>query len=491
MSSNPSSHEPHSVVQDDNAARALLEGDGDYKKDLKTRQIRMIAIGGAIGTGLFLGAGGRLATAGPALVFIYAVTGFFAFLMLRAMGELVLYRPTSGSFVSYAREFYGEKMAFVAGWMYWMLWAITSIVDVTAAAIYVHYWHFFTSVPQWVLALAALAIVLFVNLLSVKVFGELEFWFAIIKVFALVSFLVVGGIILAFRFPVDGGSTGFSLITDNGGWLPNGALPLVVVIVGVTFAYSGIELVGIAAGETKNPEKVMPRAINSVIARIVIFYVGAVLLLVLLLPYTAYSASESPFVTFFTRLGIPGAGNVMNFVVLTAALSSLNAGLYSTGRVLRSMAMGGKAPRFTAKISKSGVPTGGILLTACITLIGVGLNYVVPEHAFEIAINVSSLGTLTTWAVIVLCQLSLHRRALRGELTRPSFRMPGSPYTSWATLGFVFCVLVLMGLDYPVGTYTVASIPLVALLLALGWFAVRKNIVVLHTPEPVPVDKHP
>lgn len=233
---------------------------------------------------------------------MYAVTGFFAFLMLRAMGELVLHRPTSGSFVSYAREFYGEKMAFVAGWMYWMLWAITSIVDVTAAAIYVHYWHFFTSVPQWVLALGALAIVLFVNLLSVKVFGELEFWFAIIKVVALVSFLVIGGIVVALRFPVDGHATGFTLISDNGGWLPNGMLPLVIVIVGVTFAYSGIELVGIAAGETPNPAKIMPRAINSVIVRIMVFYVGAVLLLVLLLPYTDYSPTQSPFVTFFTQL---------------------------------------------------------------------------------------------------------------------------------------------------------------------------------------------
>ena len=479
MSTSHSPESPAVHIPSASSARLSHEGDGDYKKDLKTRQIRMIAIGGAIGTGLFLGAGGRLASAGPALVVVYAVTGFFAFLMLRAMGELVLHRPTSGSFVSYAREFYGEKMAFVAGWMYWMLWAITSIVDVTATAIYVHYWHFFTSVPQWVLALGALAIVLFVNLLSVKVFGELEFWFAIIKVVALVSFLVIGGIVVALRFPVDGHATGFTHISDNGGWLPNGMLPLVIVIVGVTFAYSGIELVGIAAGETPNPAKIMPRAINSVIVRIMVFYVGAVLLLVLLLPYTDYSPTQSPFVTFFTQLGIPGAGNVMNFVVLTAALSSLNAGLYSTGRVLRSMATSGTAPRFTARMSTSGVPYGGILLTAVVTLIGVGLNYVVPDHAFEIAINVSSLGTLTTWAVIVLCQMKLHRWATRGVAERPAFRMPFAPYSSYATLVFVAAVLVLMALDYPVGTYTVASVVVVIPALIAGWFAVRHQVRVL------------
>lgn len=460
-----------------------LEGDGDYKKDLASRQIRMIAVGGAIGTGLFLGTGGRLAAVGPALVPVYAVTGVFAFLMLRAMGELVLHRPTSGSFVSHAREFYGEKMAFVAGWMYWMLWAITSIVDVTAAAIYVHYWHFFTSVPQWMLALVALALVLTANLLSVKVFGELEFWFALIKVFALVAFLVVGAVVLAWRFPIEGESTGFGLILDHGGWLPKGALPLVVVFVGVTFAYSGIELVGIAAGETKNPEKMMPRAINSVIVRIVIFYVGSVLLLVLLMPFSRYSSGESPFVTFFTAIGIPGAGNVMNFVVLIAALSSLNAGLYATGRVLRSMAMSGNAPRFTARMSKSGVPTGGALLTAVVTLLGVGLNYVVPAYAFEIAVNVSSLGTLSAWTVIVLCQLKLQRRAARGELVRPAFRMPGAPYTSIATLGFVVGVLVLMLFDYPVGTYTVASLVVVVPLLVIGWLCVRRNVVALHGPK--------
>ncbi|MCP3427166.1 amino acid permease [Rothia sp. AR01] len=335
-----------------------------YRKALKPRQIQMIAIGGAIGTGLFMGAGGRMAEAGPALVVVYAICGFFAFLILRALGELVMHRPSSGSFVSYAREFYGEKMAFAAGWMYWINWAMTSIADVTAAALYMKFFQRYVpwlqGIDQWVFALAALVLVLSMNLLSVKVFGELEFWFAFIKVAALVVFLIVGVYFVLFGTPVEGHATGFSLISDNGGFFPQGVLPAFIIIQGVVFAYASIELVGTTAGETADPQRVIPRAIRTVILRIVVFYIGSVLLLALLLPYTSYRAGESPFVTFFGSIGIQGADVVMNLVVLTAALSSLNAGLYSTGRILRSMAVAGSAPRFAARINRNGVPYGGV-----------------------------------------------------------------------------------------------------------------------------------
>lgn len=325
-----------------------------YHKGLKPRQLQMIAIGGAIGTGLFLGAGGRLASAGPGLFLAYALCGIFVFFILRALGELVLHRPSSGSFVSYAREFFGEKAAFVAGWMYFLNWAMTAIVDVTAIATYMHYWGSFEVIPQWAIALVALVLVMSLNLVSVKWFGEMEFWAAMIKVIALVTFLIVGIVFLAGRIPVGSEMPGISLITDNGGLFPSGAWPLVIVISGVVFAYAAVELVGTAAGETENPEKIMPRAINSVIARIALFYVGSLVLLALLLPYTAYQAGTSPFVTFFSSIGLGGAGTIMNIVVLTAALSSLNAGLYSTGRILRSMAMNGSAPEFTKKMTKGG-----------------------------------------------------------------------------------------------------------------------------------------
>jgi len=454
----------------------LNSEDAGYHKSLKPRQLQMIAIGGAIGTGLFLGAGGRLSEAGPGLFIVYAVCGVFVFLILRAMGELVLHRPSSGSFVSYAREFLGEKAAFAAGWMYFLNWAMTTIVDSTAIAIYFRFWSVFDPVPQWLIALIALALVLGVNLVSVSVFGELEFWAALVKVLALTAFLVAGTIFLAGRYQIEGNLTGFSVIAETGGWFPTGMLPLVLVTSGVVFAYAAVELVGTAAGETAEPEKIMPRAINSVIARIALFYVGSLFLLALLLPYTDYSADESPFVTFFAKIGIDGAGPLMNIVVLTAAFSSLNAGLYSTGRILRSMAMNGSAPKFTGVISRRGVPYGGILLTASIGLLGVLLNSYVPEMAFEIVLNVASLGILASWATIIICQLQLYRWSEQGRMLRPSFRMWGSPYTGYITLVFLATVLVVMAFNYPIGTWTIASLLVVIPALIGGWFLVRDRV---------------
>ena len=347
---------------------AITAGDGDYHKGLSTRQVNMIAIGGALSTGLFMGAGGRLAQTGPGIVISYAICGALAFLILRALGELVMYRPSSGSFVSYAREFYGEKAAFASGWLYWLNWSMTAIVDITAAALYMNFFGRYVSwisaVPQWTWALAALLLVLGMNLISVKVFGELEFWFALIKVVALSAFLVAGCYFVIFGTPIEGHTTGWSLIQDNGGILPNGILPVLVLMQGVVFAYASIELLGTAAGEVENPEKVMPKAINTVIFRIAVFYVGSLILLSLLLPYVEYKAGESPFVTFFGTIGVPGMDVVMNLVVLTAAMSSLNAGLYSTGRILRSMSLNRSAPKFAGRISANGVPYGGIVITS-------------------------------------------------------------------------------------------------------------------------------
>ncbi|MER6969464.1 amino acid permease [Nocardioides sp. NPDC000445] len=454
----------------------LTDEDEGYHKSLSPRQLQMIAIGGAIGTGLFLGAGGRLHEAGPGLFLVYAFCGVFVFLILRALGELVLHRPSSGSFVSYAREFLGEPAAFAAGWMYFLNWAMTSIVDVTAIATYMHFWGTFEVVPQWVIALVALAVVLSMNLISVKLFGELEFWAALIKVVALLGFLVLGMIVLAGGEELNGQETGIGMVIDNGGLFPVGVLPLVIVISGVVFAYAAVELVGTAAGETAEPAKIMPRAINSVIARIAVFYVGSLVLLALLLPYTTYRADESPFVTFFDQLGIANSGTIMNLVVLTAALSSLNAGLYSTGRILRSMAMSGSAPGFTARMSRNGVPFGGILLTGCITLLGVGLNAIVPGQAFEIVLNMSALGIIASWATIVICQIQLYRRWKKGLMYRPDFRLWGSPWTGYATLVFLATVLVLMGFDYPIGTWTVATLVVIIPALMIGWRLVRDRV---------------
>ena len=460
----------------DTAAERLTREDTGYHKSLKNRQIQMIALGGAIGTGLFLGAGGRLASAGPGLFLVYAICGIFVFLILRALGELVLHRPSSGSFVSYAREFFGEKVAFAAGWMYFLNWAMTGIVDTTAIAHYCHYWKAFHVIPQWTLALIALIVVLSMNLISVKLFGELEFWASLIKVLALVTFLIVGTIFLAGGFKVDGQDTGPGLWSSHGGLLPTGLLPLVLVTSGVVFAYAAIELVGIAAGETANPEKIMPRAINSVVFRIAVFYIGSTILLGLLLPYTAYRDHVSPFVTFFSKAGFSGAGSLMNLVVLTAALSSLNAGLYSTGRILRSMAMNGSGPKFTAPMSKNGVPYGGILLTAGIGLLGIVLNAVKPSQAFEIVLHIASVGVVVAWGTIVACQLKFYQLVKKGELERPKFRMPFAPYSGYATLAFLVSVLALMFFDKVQGPWMLGAMAIGIPALIGGWYLVRDRV---------------
>ncbi|WP_093801612.1 amino acid permease [Streptomyces sp. Wb2n-11] len=454
-------------------------GDEGYSKDLKSRHINMIAIGGAIGTGLFLGAGGRMAGAGPSLAIAYAICGVFAFFVVRALGELVLYRPSSGAFVSYAREFMGEKGAFAAGWLYFLNWSTTAVADITAAATYAHFWAMFSDVPQWILALIALAVVLTANLISVKYFGEMEFWFAIIKVAALVVFMAIGIYLVVTQHQLDGHTPGFSTVSDGGGLFPVGMLPMLLVIQGVVFAYASVELCGVAAGETKNPEKIMPKAINSIMWRVGLFYVGSVVLLALLLPYTAYSGDESPFVTVMNKLGVPGAADVMNLVVLTAALSSLNSGLYSTGRILRSMALAGSAPKFTGRMNKGQVPYGGILLTAGFGVLGVGLNYVMPGEAFEIVLNFASIGILGTWGMIMLCSLLFWRRAREGKVTRPSYQLPWAPYTQIVTLVFLASVVVLMWWGGGIGRTTVMCLPLIAAALVGGWFVVRKRVAVL------------
>ncbi|MFB7757486.1 L-asparagine permease, partial [Streptomyces sp. NPDC056121] len=251
---------------------------------------------------------------------------------------------------------------------------------------------------------------------------------------------------------------------------------MLLIVQGVVFAYASVELVGVAAGETENPEKIMPKAINSIMWRVGLFYVGSVVLLSMLLPWSSYSAAQSPFVTVLSNIGIPAAGGIMNLVVLTAAMSSLNSGLYSTGRILRSMAMSGSAPRFTGVMSRSQVPYGGILLTSGICVIGVGLNFVVPADAFEIVLNFAAIGILSTWGMIMLCHLMFWQKTQNGELTRPSYRLPGSPWTEIVTIVFLVSVLVLMYADGGAGRTTVLCLPLIAAALVAGWYGVRRRV---------------
>ncbi|MCZ9309662.1 amino acid permease [Corynebacterium uberis] len=454
--------------------------DKGLQKGLSRRQLQMIAMGSAIGTGLFLGTGARLETAGPSLALLYLVCGFMGYLILRNLGELVVYRPSSGSFVSYAREFYGEKAAYATGWMYWFNWAMTAVADGTAIAIYIkwfgQYSQFIAGLPQWLLALTVVLLVLALNLVSVKLFGELEFWFSAVKIGALTLFLIIGIFFVIFGSP-SGQPVGLSLISDAGGWFPNGVLPAVIVIQGVVFAYAGIELLGTTSGEAKNARVEIPKAINLVIFRISVFYCGSVLLLCMLLPYTDYSATESPFVTFFDSIGVDAAAPIMQLIVITAALSSLNAGLYSTGRIMYNLAQEGSAPQFAARLTRGGVPYGGILLTTVVALIGVGLNYVVPEQTFEIVLNLAALGTMASWAAITVSHLKFVRLSRAGEYERPDYRDRFAPWTNYLVIAFLAVVIVLMALDYPVGSWTLIVSLLFIPALIIGWKVNRRRII--------------
>ena len=457
-----------------NAATKVKDaGDAGYSKQLKPRHIGMIAIGGSIGTGLFLGAGGRLALGGAGLMFAYAICGIFAFLMVRALGELSVRRPSSGAFVSYAREFLGEKGAYVTGWMFFLDWATTVMADITAVAVYMHYWAIFVPIPQWLIALIALALVFVLNLMSVKMYGEAEFWFAIIKVATIVVFMVVCIIMGA---PVGDGHAGISNISEHGGLLPAGIAPLFALTLGVVYAFGGTEMVGVAAGEaSKDAVKRLPKAINSMIIRIFVFYVGSVILMALVLPYTAYSSNESPFVTFFASLGVPYADTIIQIVVLTAALSSLNAGLYATGRTLRSMAIAGSGPKFAKRMNKHNVPSGGIMITAALGLLGVVLNAALPEDAFNIIMNLAGIGIAGTWIMILITHLAFLRKCKKGEEERGTYRMPGAPFTNYLAIAF-FAFVVLSNLTDPSGRWTLLLFVIVAALMFAGWFYVRGRI---------------
>lgn len=456
-----------------------------YKKHLHTRHIQMIALGGALGTGLFLGAGGRLNAGGPGLALVYAVCGLIGYMMLRSLGEMVVHRPTSGSFTSYSREFLGEKAAFFAGWIYFTAWVTVGIAELTAIAVYLNFWPIFQPIPQWVLVAIALSLVVAVNLLGVRLFGEAEFWFAFIKVAALVVFMIVGIVVIVSGHEVAGHQPGLSTFTEGGGWFPNGVMPLVVMTQGVVFAYAGIDMIGVAAGETENPEREIPKAINTTVLRIVVFYVGSVFLLALLLPAHAYSGAESPFVTFMHALGVPGAADIMNLVVLTAALSSVNAGLYATARILKPLALTGSAPKFLGTMSNHGVPMGGVWLTTAFFVGGVVLNYLVPHEAFEIVLNLGAIAILAMWSMICLSHMGYLRAAKRGKVTRHGYRAPGGAVSDVIVLAFLFGVLVLMTMDYPAGTYTtLAALLGLAPLFVIGWFVAKRNKAKLDTAEP-------
>ena len=329
----------------------------DLHRGLKNRHVQMIAIGGTIGVGLFLGSVTAIQKAGPGLVVSYAIGGLVLFLIMRALGELLLYRPVSGSFATYAAEFVGPWAGFMTGWSYWFMWVTIGMAEITAVGVYVHYW--FPGIPQWIPALITLGLLYSANLTTVKLFGEIEFWFALIKVVTIVAMIIIGLTIILFKFGDLGKTATFSNLWTEGGFLPFGGLGVLLSLQMVMFAYQGLELIGVSAGETENPETVLPHAINSVVSWMLVLYTGALLIIMSLVPWNQLSPDTSPFVLVFEKIGIPAGAGLINFVVITAAASSCNSGIFSTGRMLYSLAKVRHAPRAFGNVSRRNVPRGG------------------------------------------------------------------------------------------------------------------------------------
>ncbi|SFS32833.1 amino acid permease [Saccharopolyspora flava] len=452
----------------------------EYKRDLGTRHINMIAIGGAIGVGLFLGSGKALHQVGPGLILIYAIAGLMIFFVMRALGELLMYRPVSGSFAEYAGEFVGPWARFATGWGYWLVWIVTGMAEITAVGEYFQFW--FPELPQWIPALGALVVLSAVNLIAVKLFGEFEFWFALIKVLAIVGLIVLTAAILVFGFSDVGDTASLRNIWDRGGLFPNGAVSSLLAFQIVMFAFVGVEMVGQTASESSDPQRVLPRAINSVMWRILIFYVGALIALTALVPWQQFPADGSPFVHAFTLIGIPAAAGVINFVVTTAALSSCNSGIYSTGRMLRTLSEEGQAPRGLGRLSGRAVPARAIGVTFCAMLIGVALNYLVPEQAFTYITSASTVGAIFTWGMIVVAHLGYRRKVARGELPAGRFRMPLAPYSNYVVLAFLLFVVVLLAFD-PETRIALYITPVLAVAVLVGYLASRKKEPVESNPR--------
>jgi len=444
----------------------------DLLRGLKARHVQMIAIGGTIGVGLFLGSATAIQKAGPGLVVSYAVGGLVMFLIMRALGELLLYKAVSGSFATYAKEFVGPWAGFMTGWSYWFMWVATGMAEITAVGIYVHYW--VAAIPQWVPALLTLGLLYFVNLMTVKLFGEIEFWFALIKVITIVAVIVIGLTIILFKFGDLGKTASLSNLWTHGGFFPFGPLGILLPLQMVMFAYQGLELIGPSAGETENPEQVLPHAINSVVAWMLALYIGALLSIMSLMAWNQLSPSTSPFVLVFERLGIPAGANIVNFVVITAAASSCNSGIFSTGRMLYGLARLGHAPQVFGKVSSWNVPVAGITASAAMMMIGLALNYVIPERVFVYVTSISLVGSLWTWALIVIAHLGYRKAVAVGGLPRGAHRMPGSPYTNWLVLAFLILVAMLLNLDK--GTRVALYVaPFWFILLGIGYQTAKRR----------------
>ncbi|CAI0793027.1 amino acid permease [Serratia ficaria] len=433
------------------------------KRGLKNRHIQLIALGGAIGTGLFLGIAQTIKMAGPSVILGYAIGGFIAFLIMRQLGEMVVEEPVAGSFSHFAYKYWGNFAGFASGWNYWVLYVLVAMAELTAVGIYVQYW--WPEIPTWVSAAVFFLAINAINLANVKVYGEMEFWFAIIKVVAIIGMIVFGAYLLFSG--MGGPEATVTNLWAQGGFFPNGIMGLVMAMAVIMFSFGGLELVGITAAEADNPQKSIPKATNQVIYRILIFYIGSLTILLSLYPWGKVVEGGSPFVLIFHALNSNLVATVLNIVVLTAALSVYNSCVYCNSRMLYGLAQQGNGPKSLLKVDGRGVPVIAIGVSALATAFCVLINYLIPGRAFELLMALVVSALVINWAMISLAHLKF-RAAKDREGVEPKFKAFWYPFSNYLCLLFMAGILVIMYLT-PGIRISVLLIPVWVAILAIGY----------------------
>lgn len=413
------------------------------QRELNNRHIQLIAIGGAIGTGLFLGSGQTISLTGPSLLFTYMLIGIVLFAFMRALGELLLSNSKFNSFVDIANEYLGPFGGFVIGWTYWVCWIVSSMSDLTAMGQYFAYWY--PQVPHWLTVLFIVLLLISFNLLGARLFGELEFWFSIIKVVTIITMVIVGLVLIFLSFKTEYGHASFGNLIHHGGMFPHGAAGFLMSFQIAVYSFIGIELIGVTAGETKNPEKTIPKAINNVPIRILLFYIGGLLVIMSVIPWFKVDPDSSPFVKLFTLIGVPFAAGIVNFVVLTAAASATNSGIYSNSRILFGLAKQGLGPKVLTKTNSNGVPYLSMLVSSITLLIAALLNFIFPD-AIKLFIYVRTLSTvlfLVVWGMIIVSYIAYVKKNPEQHQSS-AFKLWGGKIIAYIVLSFFIFIFILL-----------------------------------------------
>jgi AAT family amino acid transporter len=433
------------------------------QRQLTPRHITFMALGMCIGAGLFLGSASTIKLAGPSVLLAYVFGGAMIFIIMRALGEMAAHEPIAGSFSAYAHKYLGPFAGYLTGWNYWVLMMGVGIAESTAVGIYMKDW--FPELPQWIWAFASVVMIGGLNLMAVKVYGEMEFWFALIKVLTVVLMILGGFGIIWLGWGNGGQPVGISNLWTHGGWFPNGLTGMVLALPVLVFSFGGIETIGMAAAEAAHPERTIPKAVNSVIWRILIFYIGSLFVIMAIYPWNELGTQGSPFVTTFAKLGIPQAAGLINFVVITAALSSFNSTTFSGSRMLHSLAIKGQAPAAMGRLSTSGVPVRGVVVTIFFLLLGVLMNYLVPERIFGMIMSILAFNTVWTWGTVLVAHWRFHRR----QPQPLPFRLRLWPFSSLLALAFLAFVLVMLGYSPDTRVALYVGVAWVALLTVAYW----------------------